>query len=52
MRYAVISDIHGNKPALDAVLEDARAYKPRRELLHLASIPCGLTDSEKRFRME
>jgi predicted phosphodiesterase len=25
MRYAVISDIHGNKPALDAVLSDARS---------------------------
>ncbi len=25
MRYAVISDVHGNKPALDAVLEDARS---------------------------
>lgn len=24
MKYAVISDIHGNKPALDAVLDDAR----------------------------
>ena len=23
MKYAVISDIHGNKPALDAVLDDA-----------------------------
>ena len=25
MRYAVLSDVHGNKPALDAVLEDARS---------------------------
>ena len=24
MKYAVISDIHGNKPALDAVLADAK----------------------------
>ena len=24
MRYAVISDIHGNKPAMDAVLADAK----------------------------
>ena len=23
MKYAVISDIHGNKPALDAVLDEA-----------------------------
>jgi len=25
MRYAVLSDVHGNKPALDAVLDDARS---------------------------
>lgn len=25
MRYAVLSDVHGNKPALDAVLSDARS---------------------------
>lgn len=32
MRYAVISDIHGNLPALEAVLEDARAQDCQRYL--------------------
>ena len=33
MKYAIISDIHGNLPAFEAALDDARTYNPDMYLL-------------------
>ena len=38
MRYALISDIHANKPALDAVLRDVGARGPLTGVYHLGDL--------------
>ena len=38
MRYALISDIHANLPALEAVLEDIRARAETRAIYHLGDL--------------
>ena len=38
MRYALISDIHANKPALDAVLRDVSARGPLTGVYHLGDL--------------
>ena len=38
MRYALISDIHGNKPALDAVLADIRGRNDVDAVYHLGDL--------------
>ncbi|MGI8547483.1 MAG: metallophosphoesterase family protein [Gemmatimonadaceae bacterium] len=38
MRYALISDVHANRPALEAVLEDMRSRDPIDAILHLGDL--------------